>query len=117
MTDLATIEQEAVADGKAFIATAEADVKAIASASWNWLLAELEKIEPTVLAQVKSAINEVATDLEEGETAGVALADVLTVLARDGLEDVMAIKTDVLSALIGLTTASPGNGTTAAEAA
>lgn len=92
-------------DAKAFVQTVETDLKQDALAAFSWLKGELEKIEPAVLAQIKSAINEILTDLEQGEGMGVATADVLTILARDGLQDALAVKSDVLTALIGLTTA------------
>lgn len=112
MSELGTIGNAV----KAFVANAETTLEADANLAWDWLKLELAKIEPTILAQVKAAINEVAVDLESGETAGVAMADVLTVLARDGIQDVMAVKTDVLNALIGLTTASPASTATVASA-
>lgn len=111
--EIQKIEQEAIAGAKAFVANAGTDLVTDAQAGWVWLMGEIQKIEPVVLGQLKGAIQEIAEDFEKGESEGVVMADVLTVLARDGLDDALAIKTDVIQGIVGLVTANPGASTLA----
>lgn len=94
-------------DFQSFIQSTETTIVQDAEAAYAWLKAELAKLEPTVAADLKAAVQEAVKDvLENGDGLTVTVADVLDVLARDGEEILAQVKSDVVSAVVGLTTAS-----------
>lgn len=112
MSDPKSIPQEAESIGdeivsgvKAFVQEVETDIVEDAEAAWGWLKAEFDKLEPEILADLKAAIQIALTEALSGGSAGSVVTDVLNILARDGMEVLNAVKTDVLVATVGLTTA------------
>lgn len=102
-----SIGAEIVADAKAFIQNAETTIVADAEAAWSWLKNELAALEPAVLADLKVAVATAATEALSTGSTGSAVTDTLNILARDGIAVVNQVKTDVLTAVVGLTTAKP----------
>lgn len=103
-----SIGEELLADAKTFISDAETGLLDDIHAAWNWLKAELGKLEPVVLADLKAAVSLAANDALVGGSAESIVADTLTALARSGAEVLAQVKTDVVVAVVGLATAKPG---------
>jgi hypothetical protein len=103
--DIAEIEDAA----KAFIAEIGTDIRDDALRAFEWLKDEVAALEPQIRLDLKDAIRQAVMDATSGAgTTGSIVADTLTILARDGGEVVNKVKSDVLTALVGLTTATPG---------
>ncbi len=100
--------QKAETNVVAFIHNVETDLITDAQAAWVWLQGELSALEPTVLADLKSAVSSAAKEAVSGTaSAGGIVADTLTILARDGLDVLSKVKSDVITAVVGLTTVTP----------
>jgi hypothetical protein len=102
-----SIGSEIVADGEAFIQSVETTLAADAEAAWSWLKAELAALEPTVLADLKAAVTVAATEALSTGSSGSIVTDTLNILARDGQAVLAKVKSDVITATVGLTTATP----------
>lgn len=102
-----SIGSEILADGKAFIQSAETTIAVDAEAAWNWLKAELASLEPVVLADLKAAVAAAASEALSAGTTGSVVTDTLNILARDGQAVLAQVKSDVITATVGLTTATP----------
>lgn len=74
-----------------------------------WLKNELMQLAPEVQADLKVAVGSAATEAMDGATSGSIVADTLTILARDGAAVLSQVKSDVLTAVVGLTTAKPAS--------
>lgn len=102
-----SIGQEIVGDVKAFIQNTETELSADLEAAWIWLKNELAALEPTVLADLKAAVAAAFEDALSSGTSGSVVTDTLNVLARDGQAILSQVKTDVVTAVVGMTTAKP----------
>lgn len=114
MSDAATpaaaatsIGAEITADVKAFIQNAETDLTADMEAAWAWVKNELAALEPTVLADLKTAVATAATEALSSGSSSSVVTDTLNILARDGLDVLGKVKSDVVTAVVGMTTARP----------
>lgn len=96
-----------IANVKAFVQREETVLEQDAQDAYAWLKSELAALEPTVVADLKAAVSAAVTEARAGATGGSILADSLTILARDGLDILYSVKTDVLNAVVGLTAATP----------
>lgn len=99
--------QEAEAAVKAFIQNVETTLIQDAEAAGAWLLAELKALAPEVLSDLKAAVAAAAQEAISGAGAGNTVADTLTILARDGADILAQVKSEVVSAVVGLTTVKP----------
>lgn len=102
-----SIGAEIVADAKAFIQNAETTIAVDAEAAWNWLKNELDALAPEVLADLKAAVAAAANEAISAGSSGSVVTDTLNILARDGVAILNQVKSDVVSAVVGLTTAKP----------
>lgn len=101
------IGEEIVSDVKAFIQSAETTLTTDIEAAWSWLKSELAILAPEVLADLKAAVAAAAADAVTAGNAGSIVSDTLTALARNGEAVLAQVKTDVINAVVGLTTATP----------
>lgn len=88
----------------AFIHDAEKSLEDAATAGWHWLQNELAKLTDEVKTDLKAALVQAAGD---DKPIGEVVADTLTILARDGMDLVEQVGSDVIEALAGLTTVKP----------
>lgn len=102
-----SIGAEIVADGKAFIQSVETTIATDAEAAWNWLKNELAILAPEVLADLKAAVATAANEAISAGSSGSVVTDTLNILARDGVAVLNQVKSDVITAVVGLTTAKP----------
>lgn len=102
-----SIGQEIVADVKNFVSSAETVLTDDMESAWAWLKGELASLEPTVLADLKSAVVTAATSAVSGASSGSIVADTLTALSNDGAAVLAQVKSSVVQAVVGLATASP----------
>jgi hypothetical protein len=102
-----SIGAEIAADGEAFIQSAEADLTTVMEAAWVWVKNELAALEPAVLADLKTAVATAATEAIATGSTGSVVTDTLNILARDGTAVLTQVKSDVVTAVVGLTTATP----------
>ena len=102
-----SIGQEISADIKTFISDAETDLTADMESAWAWLKGELAALEPTVLADLKTAVATAATAALSGASSGSIVADTLTQLSADGAAVLSSVKSSVVQAVVGLATQSP----------
>lgn len=102
-----SLGEEIVADAKAFIQSAETDLIADAEAAGAWLMAELRALEPMVLADLKVAVSSAVTEAVSTGSAASTVTDTLNILARDGMDVLAKVKSDVVVAVVGLTSAKP----------
>ena len=104
-----SLGQEIVSDAKAFIQSAETAIDADAEAAYAWLKSELTVLAPEVLADLKSAVLTAFTSALSGASSGSIVADTLTALANDGAAVLSQVKSSVVTAVVGLTTATPAS--------
>lgn len=102
-----SIGAEIVADAKAFIQRAETTIVDDAEAAWSWLKNELAALEPAVLDALKVAVATAVTEALSTGSSGSAVTDTLNILARDGMDVLNKVKSDVVTAVVGLTAAKP----------
>lgn len=96
-----------LANAKAWIQREETVLAQDADDAYNWLKAELLALEPEVAAMLKAAVGAAVQEaLGNGATLGTVVADTLTILARDGAQVLAQVKSEVVTAVVGLT-ASP----------
>ena len=106
-TAAASIGEEIVADAKAFIQNVETTLTTVIELAWAWLKSELALLEPVVLADLKAAVATAAADAVASGSSASIVTDTLNVLARDGQAVLGQVKSDVVNAVVGLTTAKP----------
>ena len=97
-----SIGQEIVSGVKTFMSDAETDLTADMEDAYTWLKGELAALEPTVLADLKTAVVTAGTNLLAGGTVGATTADVLTQLSADGAAVLASVKSSVVEAVVGL---------------
>lgn len=85
-----------------FLTAVGHDLVAAAEAAWEWLKAELAKLSAQALAMLKAAVVEAFGNGDR--PLGEVVADTLTILYREARELADEIKSDVVTALVGLTT-------------
>lgn len=102
-----SIGAEIVADVTTFVSNAETALTDDLESAWAWLKSELAALEPTVLADLKSAVVTAATSAASGASSGSIVADTLTALSNDGAAVLAQVKSSVVQAVVGLATASP----------
>lgn len=109
MSKITEIEDEVKKDVVLFIDTAEHDLITIAQSAYAWVQHELSLLAPEVLADLKGAVQSAAAEavskgLNAG-TTGTVVTDTLNILARDGMDILAQVKSDVITAVVGLVTA------------
>lgn len=95
------VKQDLSNVGKA-ISTEAAVLIAKAESGYDWVKSELAKLEPTVAADLDAAVEEVIQDFISGKSEAVTVADLLTVLYRDGADIVAKVDSDLLAAYVAL---------------
>lgn len=100
-----SLGEEIVADGKAFIQRVETDVVQDAEDAYAWLKKEYAALSPEILADLKTAVGAAVTEALSGGGTGAIVADALTILARDGAAILAQVKSEVVTATVGLTAA------------
>jgi hypothetical protein len=103
----AGIGAEITGAATSFISRVETELTTDIEDAWSWLKGELASLEPAVLADLKSAVSIAATDALAGGSSASIVSDTLTALARNGAAVLAQVKTDVVTAVVGLTTAKP----------
>lgn len=103
-----SLGSEIVADGKAFIQRVETDLVQDAEDAYAWLKSEYALLAPTVLTDLKLAASAAVTEALSGAGTGSIVADALTILARDGAAILSQVKSEVVTATVGLTAAPSG---------
>lgn len=91
-----------IAEVKTDISNEAAVLIGKAEDGYDWLKTELAKLEPTVAKDFDAAVTTVINDLVAGDTAGATVANILTVLARDGADVLAAVGSDVAAAYVAL---------------
>jgi hypothetical protein len=94
-------------DATTFIENTETVLAQDMEAAWTWVKAELAALEPTVLADLKAAVQLAVTTALSGASSGSVVADTLTALAADGASVLSQVKSSVVQAVVGLTTTTP----------
>lgn len=105
MTDLNQNGVDDLTELKTFIQTVGTDLLQDAGEAWQWLLAELAKLAKEALDALKTAIQQALGSAASGKPVGEIVADTLTILYRDFETLAAQISSDVVTALVGLTTA------------
>jgi hypothetical protein len=90
---------------RSFIQNVGTDLLEDAHAAWEWLLAELAKLAKEALDALKTAIQQALGSAASGKPISEIVADTLTILYRDFETLAAQISSDVVTALVGLTTA------------
>lgn len=100
-----SILEEVGEEVKAFIQNAETTLLEDVQAAGAWLKNELEALAPEIVADLKAAVSSAVKEVAAGTSAGDTVANVLTILARDGVAVLAQVKSDVVTAVVGLTSA------------
>lgn len=104
---MSSLGTEIETDAKAFIQNVETDIVQDAEAAYTWLKAEYALLSPEVLADLKAAIGIALNAALSGASTGSIVADTLTALYADGAAVLSQVKSQVVVASVGLTTAKP----------
>jgi len=103
----ASLGSEIVTDGKAFIQNVETDLVQDAEAAYTWLKAEYALLSPEIKADLKAAMALAVETALSGASGGSIVADTLTALYADGASVLNQVKSQVVTASVGLTTVKP----------
>jgi len=99
----ASLGQEILADGQALIQRVETDIVQDAEAGYAWLKAEYALLSPEILSDLKGAIGIALSTALSGASSGSIVADTLTALYADGAAVLSQVKSEVVTATVGLT--------------
>jgi len=89
---------------RAFIQNVGTDLLEDAQQAWEWVKSEVAKLAKEAWAALKTAIQQAMGSIGAGKPLGEVVADTLTILYRDFQQFAAEISSDLITALVGLTT-------------